>query len=88
MRRRLPRQVPAPGRSGRLRQLRRTEFTRRADDNEETVRKRLAAYHEQTAPILPYYEEKGCLKSVDGMAGSIDEVTREIEGRCLGPWTG
>ena len=54
-----------------------TEFVRRADDNEETVRARLAAYHRQTAPILPYYAEKGILERVDGMA-SIDEVTREI----------
>jgi adenylate kinase len=55
-----------------------TEFTRRADDTEETVRTRLAAYRDQTAPILPYYQEKGILKTVDGMA-SIDEVTRQIE---------
>jgi adenylate kinase len=55
-----------------------TEFTRRADDNEETVRTRLAAYRAQTAPILPYYREKGVLQTVDGMA-SIDEVTQQIE---------
>lgn len=55
-----------------------TEFKRRADDNEETVRARLQAYHKQTAPILPYYSEKGVLEAVDGMAG-IDEVTGQIE---------
>jgi len=55
-----------------------TEFKRRADDNEETVRTRLEAYHAQTAPILPYYGDKGVLKAVDGMAG-IDQVTAEIE---------
>lgn len=55
-----------------------TEFIRRADDNEETVRARLVAYREQTAPILPYYRGKGVLASVDGMA-EIDEVTRQIE---------
>lgn len=55
-----------------------TEFTRRADDNEATVRSRLEAYHAQTAPILPYYEGKGTLATVDGMA-EIDEVTRQIE---------
>ena len=55
-----------------------TEFRRRADDNEATVRTRLEAYHAQTAPILPYYAGKGVLKSVDGMAG-IDEVTDQIE---------
>ncbi|MCP4327334.1 MAG: adenylate kinase [Alphaproteobacteria bacterium] len=56
-----------------------TEFTRRDDDNEETVRARLEAYHELTAPILPYYAEKGILKVVDGMA-DIDEVARQIDG--------
>lgn len=54
-----------------------TEFTRRKDDNAETVRARLVAYHEQTAPILPYYAEKGVLASVDGMA-DIDKVGRQI----------
>ena len=55
-----------------------TEFKRRADDNEETVRTRLEAYHAQTAPILPYYGGKGVLKAVDGMA-DIDQVTDQIE---------
>ena len=56
-----------------------TSFTRRADDNEETVRKRLEAYRGQTAPILPYYAGQGMLSTVDGMA-DFDEVTRQIEG--------
>jgi adenylate kinase len=55
----------------------RNEFTRRADDNRETVTARLAAYHTQTAPILPHYEAQGILRQVDGMA-DIDEVTRQI----------
>ncbi len=55
------------------------QFTRRDDDNEATVRNRLEAYHAQTAPILPYYDDKGILVSVDGMA-DIDEVTRQIAG--------
>lgn len=55
-----------------------TEFLRRDDDNERTVTARLAAYHEQTAPLLPYYGGRGVLASVDGMAG-IDDVTRQIE---------
>lgn len=54
------------------------EFSRRADDNEETMRNRLATYHEQTAPILPYYRDKGVLKTIDGMA-AIDDVTGQIE---------
>lgn len=53
------------------------EFTRRADDNAETVRTRLEAYRKQTQPILPYYRAKGILKSVDGMA-EIDEVGRQL----------
>ncbi len=55
-----------------------TEFTRRADDNEETVRQRLEAYHAQTAPLIEYYEKAGIVKKVDGMA-AIDEVTKQIE---------
>jgi adenylate kinase len=54
-----------------------TEFTRRADDNASTVASRLETYHEQTAPLLPYYEGKGLLASVDGMQ-PIDVVTTEI----------
>ena len=55
------------------------EFTRRADDNRETVVARLAAYHRQTAPILPHYAAQGILRTVDGMA-DIDEVARQING--------
>jgi adenylate kinase len=55
-----------------------TEFSRRKDDNAETVTSRLEAYHTQTAPLLPYYDGKGVLAGVDGMA-EIDEVTRQIE---------
>jgi adenylate kinase len=55
-----------------------SEFKRRADDNEETVRTRMAEYRAKTAPILPIYEARGLVKRVDGMA-DIDEVTRQIE---------
>lgn len=54
-----------------------TEFSRREDDNEETVKSRLKAYHDQTAPLLPYYKDQGVLLKVDGMAG-IDSVTSQI----------
>jgi len=52
-------------------------FTRRPDDNRETVKARLDAYHRQTAPILPHYAAQGVLRAVDGMA-EIDAVTRQI----------
>ena len=55
-----------------------TEFTRRADDNAETVHQRLLAYNAQTAPILPYYQAKGRLYTVDGMA-EMEEVAQQIE---------
>ena len=54
-----------------------TEFVRRADDNAETVKTRLAAYHAQTAPILPYYRARGVLKSIDGMT-DMESVARAI----------
>ncbi|WP_366556390.1 adenylate kinase [Aquibaculum sediminis] len=50
----------------------------RSDDNVETLRKRLEVYRQQTAPILPYYRDKGALKTVDGMR-SIEEVAQAIE---------
>jgi adenylate kinase len=55
-----------------------TEFKRRPDDNEQTVRTRMAEYRAKTAPILPYYEARGLVAHVDGMA-PIDEVTAAIE---------
>ncbi|MEM7425794.1 MAG: adenylate kinase [Pseudomonadota bacterium] len=55
-----------------------TQFVRRADDNVKTVRSRLTAYHAETAPLLPYYAEKGILKTINGMA-DLDEVTGQIE---------
>ena len=55
-----------------------TEFKRRPDDNEETVRTRMAEYRAKTAPILPYYEKRDIVTRVDGMA-SIEEVTASID---------
>jgi adenylate kinase len=54
----------------------------RADDNEETLKKRLDVYRAQTAPLLPYYDKQGKLRKVDGMA-DIDGVSEQIE-RVLG----
>ncbi len=50
----------------------------RADDNEETFRKRQAVYREQTAPLIPYYKKQGKLRTVDGM-GSVEEVASAID---------
>lgn len=55
-----------------------TEMVRRADDNETTVRSRLATYHKETAPLLPYYAKRGNLVQLDGMA-PMDTVAEEIE---------
>jgi adenylate kinase len=55
-----------------------TEFKRRPDDNEQTVRRRLAEYRAKTAPILPYYKERGLVRCVDGM-GSVDAVAAQID---------
>ena len=55
-----------------------TEFKRRPDDNEETVRTRMAEYRAKTEPILPYYEARGLVRRVDGMV-DIAHVTNAIE---------
>lgn len=54
-----------------------TEFKRRPDDNEETVRTRMAEYRAKTEPILPIYQARGLVSRVDGMA-DIDDVTKAI----------
>lgn len=53
------------------------EFKRRPDDNEATVRTRMEEYRAKTAPILPYYEDKGIVRRVDGMA-SMDSVAKAV----------
>ena len=50
----------------------------REDDNAEALKRRLDVYHAQTAPVIDYYQGRGMLKSVDGMA-NIDEVAAQIE---------
>lgn len=54
-----------------------TEFKRRADDNEESLRTRLMAYYKETSPLIGYYYAKGALRRVDGLA-SIDGVSTSI----------
>jgi adenylate kinase len=54
------------------------EFKRRADDRAETVKTRLKAYHDQTAPLISYYKEQGKVSTVDGEA-TIETVSKEID---------
>ena len=54
------------------------EFVHRPDDRPEAVHARFEVYRRQTAPILPYYRDRGILHCIEGMGG-IDEVTRQIE---------
>lgn len=57
--------------------LKRAELEGRSDDNEETIRNRMEVYHNQTAPLVTYYESKGLLTKVDGL-GSMDEVYKRL----------
>ena len=49
----------------------------RKDDTEEACTKRLEAYHAQTAPLIPFYQERGLLKNVDGV-GAPNDVTERL----------
>ncbi len=62
-------------------------FKRRPDDNADTVRTRMAEYRAKTAPILPYYEERGIVARVDGMT-SIESVGAAIDGLLAEPAVG
>lgn len=53
------------------------KFRRRADDNPDTVRRRLTAYHRETAPLIAFYEAKGVLLRLDAM-GEIDAITGKL----------
>jgi adenylate kinase len=53
------------------------EFTRRADDNEESLRQRLMEYYKKTSPIIGYYYAKGLLDQVDGL-GAIEAIQASI----------
>ena len=66
-----------PPKDGKCDKCGHTEFKRRADDNAETVASRLDAYRKQTAPLVPYYQTKGVLKSVDAM-GAIDAIAGDL----------
>jgi adenylate kinase len=60
------------------------EFVRRSDDNPGTVRQRLKAYHDETEPVLHYYEKQNLVRTVDGMA-AIDDVTAQLYATLEGP---
>lgn len=55
-----------------------SDFKRRPDDNAETVRTRMAEYRAKTAPILPYYDAKGMVSRIDGMA-SMESVYESVK---------
>ena len=59
------------------------EFKRRPDDNEATVRTRMAEYRAKTAPILPIYDARGIVSRIDGM-GDMDDVSAAIEAALAG----
>jgi adenylate kinase len=59
------------------RMLQRAEQEGRSDDNETTIRTRMAVYHEQTRPLIDYYRGQGKLLRVDGL-GTVDEITARI----------
>jgi adenylate kinase len=54
-----------------------TAFTRRPDDNTESMRTRLLTYYKETAPLVGYYHAKGLLRHVDGL-GEMDAVSRAV----------
>lgn len=72
-------QFKQPARAGTCDKCGGTAMKRRADDNAETVRERLKAYHAQTAPLIAYYDGKGVLERIDAM-GPIAEVQGALAG--------
>ncbi len=63
---------------GRIENRARETGGERADDNAETLKKRLTVYHEQTKPLIGFYQERGLLKSVDGMK-TVEQVAADID---------
>ncbi len=66
-----------PPEDGKCRKCGASDFRRRADDNEESLRTRLMEYYKKTSPLIGYYYAKGLLRKVDGL-GSIEAVQAEI----------
>jgi adenylate kinase len=61
----------------RAQQARDTGSTARADDNRDTLKVRLDAYNELTAPLIEYYRERNLLRSIDGLQ-AVDDVTADL----------
>lgn len=57
--------------------LKRGQESGRADDNEETIRKRLTVYHSQTAPLIDWYKKEGLYAHIDGL-GELERITADI----------
>lgn len=57
--------------------IKRGQISGRADDNEETIKKRLTVYHSQTAPLIDWYKKEGLYKHINGL-GSLDAIFAEI----------
>lgn len=70
-------QFKQPAKDGVCDKCQGTAFKRRADDNAETVRTRLTAYHAQTAPLISYYDARGALTRVPAM-GDIDQISADL----------
>ena len=70
-------QFKLPAKAGACDKCGGTEMKRRADDNAETVRERLKAYHAQTAPLIAYYQGRGVLQKIDAM-GAIADIRRAL----------
>lgn len=77
---------PIPG-DGRCVNCDGTTFTRRGDDNADSLKVRLLAYYKQTSPLVGYYYAKGLLRQVDGLA-AIDDVAAAIAGVLEGAASG
>jgi len=63
--------------------IKRGQESGRADDNEETIKKRLLVYHSQTAPLIDWYKKEGCYRHINGlgtMDNIFDEICAEIDG--------
>ena len=57
--------------------IKRGQESGRSDDNEETIKKRLDVYHNQTSPLIDWYEKEGIHNHIDGL-GELDRIFKDI----------